>query len=122
MSIHDDPYVPLSDRAKRFRDQFTHPSPCRGGDECGCGLALDLLLIEYDARASVGKINELGAAWAEAEAALPERWELELTRYPGGYSAQAMPTSGPSKEWESWSEESAAAALRALAEKLREQR
>lgn len=64
---------------------------------------------------------ELGRAWADAEAALPEGWELELTRFGAGdYTATAavQPTEQRSA-YLSLDGPTPAAALEALAAALR---
>lgn len=72
--------------------------------------------------------DSLDAAWAEAEAALPEGWQLVLLRgLAGDYSAHAEDISKRPDDG-SWTHEeerfafgrTPAAALRALAAKLRE--
>jgi hypothetical protein len=75
------------------------------------------------------RLGELDAAWAEAEAALPKHWRLGIDPYyPSGWESYAYdirrtPTSGLTKHSSgACYGEIPAAALRALAVRLRETR
>ena len=69
------------------------------------------------------RLGELDRAWAEAEAALPERWSITLTRYPAGtwpVNASAWNFEGGVSAGQiEAGRDTPAAALRALAVKLR---
>ena len=63
--------------------------------------------------------GSLDAAWAEAEAALPEGWHLWL-RFDSGRRRCRIEAIGPTGSTRQMTRDTPAAALRALAERLRE--
>lgn len=66
--------------------------------------------------------DSLDAAWAEAEAALPEGWGIGIQVPPGGYPGGYEVGASGDTEWTVQANgPTPAAALRALAAKLREQ-
>jgi hypothetical protein len=100
---------------------------------CDCGLEHAILAIEAEAATlAAERSTGLDVAWAEAEAALPEGWRASLNSHPRSmdlaqrYVAVARPI------YSDWSEgsppdpirlwaDTPAAALRALAARLREE-
>jgi hypothetical protein len=102
-------------------------------DQRRAAFLTDVLAIEAEARAAiiarprVAEQDDLGAAWAEAEAALPKGWRFGMSPYyPKGWESYAYdirktPNFGRSKHSTgACYGKTPAAAVRALVAKLRE--